>query len=109
MCDTRSGAQKSRCWAQLDRPEASACGQIDDDKLSAIFGQCQIEYETVCPSGHRFDPRPLRNIDRGRSEGARRTAAVRYPANNDRDQNGKAADQHDSHYHDQGFESAHLF
>ena len=109
MCDTRTGWQKSRCWAQLDCPEASACGQIDDDKLSAIFRQCQIEYETVCPSGHRFHPGPSRNIDGRCRKGPRRTAAARYPTDNDRDQNGKAADQHDSHYHDQGFESAHLF
>jgi hypothetical protein len=101
--------QKSRCRAQLDRPKASARGQIDHDELATILRQYQVEYEAVRPGGHCFDPSPLRDIDGRRRKGTRRSAAMRHPADDDRDQNRKAADQHDPHHYNQGFESAHLF
>src|SRR5271169_6525534 len=67
---------KSGRRAQLDRAEARARSQIDDDELSSAFRQDQFQDEAVRPDGDRLDPSVARDIDRGGGEGARNIAAA---------------------------------
>jgi len=125
-CRARVGNSRWRCsdprampnrpgsgrGAQLDRAETGACRQIDDDELSAAFGQRQSQDEAIRPGCHRLDARATRNVDRRGCERAgniRWRAAARHSAGDDRDQSCEPDNEHDAHHDDQDFEPTHIF